>query len=170
MVGLHHLADQSPGTDHRHVQLHPLVPTDTDVDGGGEVAGPVVGHLGRHRLQVADERQVEEGAQLLHGLLGVLFGRLLLLQLPDLRLELLVLLADRSVVDRAGQKAAHRLDDVIDARAHRCEGVGRHRLHPGGDAMEPAAGVQGDDGHRGQQQDEQGGAGAAGPPRHRHGR
>ncbi len=111
MAGLHHLADQTAGPDHRHVQLHPVAPADADVDGGGEVAGPEVGHLGRHRLQVAEEGQVEEGRQLLEGLLGIRLAGLVLLQLVDLLLELLVLLPHRPVVDGTGQEAADGLHD-----------------------------------------------------------
>jgi hypothetical protein len=49
----------------------------------------------------------------LEGLLGLLGLRPLGLELADLLLELLILLAHRAVVDGAGQKAPDRLDDAV---------------------------------------------------------
>ena len=112
--------------------------------------------------------RLSSARELLQPLLGVALGGLVRPELVDLVLELLVLLAHRAVVDGAGQEAAHRLDDVVHPRADRGEGVGGHGLDPGGDPVESAPGVERDDGDRGQDQDQQRGAGTAGAPRRRH--
>ena len=75
VTGLDDLADQSAGADHRHAELDTVVAPHVDVDGGGEVAGSVVGDLGGHRLQVADEGKVEERGELLQRLVVIGLAR-----------------------------------------------------------------------------------------------
>ena len=64
VADLDDLADEATGPTTGMSSWTPSLRPDVDVDGGGEVAGAEVGDLGRNRLEVGQEGQVQEGRQL----------------------------------------------------------------------------------------------------------